>query len=468
MSVVANTPYDQLKVGDSAELVRVCTQDDFIVFATASGNYNPMHLVATDEAGDEPREPIAPAMWIGSLISAVLGNMLPGAGTIYKSQHLKFEGHAKAGDELLISAKVLAKGAAREVVLETAVHRRADNARLVVGEAVVVAPDRAVETHEQDVPGLVVQSHRHFDALIKLAEPLDPIPTAVIAPEDANSLGGALLAHRHTIITPILIGDPEKIAAAAKEIDASLDGIEIVEADTSKDAAHFGVDLVDQGKARAVMKGHLHTNELLKACLRKENGLRTGRRLTHSFVMDVPGVSHPIIVSDAAINIAPDLLTKVDIVQNAIDVAHAIGIDQPKVGVLSAVETVNAQIPSSIDGALLSKMAERGQITGGIVDGPLAMDNAVDLAAARIKGITSPVAGRAEVLVVPNLDAGNMLAKQLIFVGRADGAGIVLGASVPIILNSRADSDKSRLASCAVAALHHARQTGRTRAAAAP
>jgi phosphate butyryltransferase len=208
------------------------------------------------------------------------------------------------------------------------------------------------------------------------------------------------------------------------------------------------------------MKGHLHTDQLLRAVLDKAAGLRTGRRLSHVFVMDVPGLAHLLLVTDAAINIAPDLRAKMDIVQNAIDLALSLGIEVPKVGVLSAVETVNPDLPSSIDAALLSKMAERGQITGGLVDGPLAMDNAVDLAAARTKGLSSAVAGRADILVVPNLDAGNMLAKQLTYLSHAEAAGVVLGARVPIILNSRADDDMARLASCAVAALHHARLTG--------
>ena len=210
----------------------------------------------------------------------------------------------------------------------------------------------------------------------------------------------------------------------------------------------------------ALMKGALHTDDLLRAALDKQTGLRAGRRFTHVFVMDVPGLAHPLLVTDAAINIAPDLKAKKDIVQNAIDLAISIGIEEPKVGVLSAVETVNPDIPSSVDAALLSKMAERRQITGGLVDGPLAMDNAVDIAAARTKGLSSPVAGRAEVLVVPDIDAGNMLAKQLTYISHAEGAGLVLGAKVPIILNSRADDDMSRLASCAVAALHHARIRG--------
>ena len=216
--------------------------------------------------------------------------------------------------------------------------------------------------------------------------------------------------------------------------------------------------LVRSGRANAVMKGQLHTDDLLRPILDKDEGLRIGRRLTHVFVMDVPGLSKPLLVTDAAINIAPDLMTKVDIVQNAIDLALSIGDGtKPRVGILSAVETVNPAIQSSIDGALLSKMAERGQIKGGYVEGPLAMDNAVDPAAARTKGLRGEVAGHAQILVVPDIDAGNMLAKQLTFISHAEGAGLVLGARVPIILNSRSDSPMSRLASCAVAVLHHHR-----------
>ncbi|MEN0001318.1 MAG: bifunctional enoyl-CoA hydratase/phosphate acetyltransferase, partial [Pseudomonadota bacterium] len=225
------------------------------------------------------------------------------------------------------------------------------------------------------------------------------------------------------------------------------------------DAAALGVQLVHDGKAAAVMKGHLHTEELLRHVVKKEGGLRTRRRLSHVFVMDVPGLSHLLLITDAAINITPDLRTKVDIVQNAIDLALSLGVEMPKVGVLSAVETVNANIPSTIEAAALSKMADRGQIKGGIVDGPLAMDNAVSAEAAATKGIQSLVAGKADILVAPNLESGNMIAKQLSFLAHAEAGGIVLGAKVPVILTSRADDDKARLASCAVAALHHDWQT---------
>ncbi|MEM7500295.1 MAG: bifunctional enoyl-CoA hydratase/phosphate acetyltransferase, partial [Pseudomonadota bacterium] len=307
-------------------------------------------------------------------------------------------------------------------------------------------------------PGLIVQRHRHFDALLDRAAPLAPIPTAVVAPEEPKSLAGAVLARSHNIIEPILVGRPALIEAAAAEAGLAIDGIEIVPAEGHRESAERAVDLVADGRARAVMKGHLHTDDLLRACLRRERGLRAGRRFTHVFVMDVPGLPHPLLITDAAINIAPDLATKVDIVQNAIDLARAIGIEEPKVGALSAVETVNTAIQSSVDAALLAKMADRGQIRGGLVDGPLAMDNAIDLGAARTKGLKGAVAGHAEVLVMPGIDSGNMLAKQLTYVSHAESAGVVLGASVPIILTSRADDDKARLASCAVAALHAAWQ----------
>ena len=456
-----NRTFDELQVGESAELRRICTADDLFVFATASGNHNPLHLPGYDLDADGAADPVsAPSMWVGSLISAVLGNILPGAGTLYRSQTFQFLGRARDGDDLIARVRLTEKRADGTVVFATSVRREEPEEMLLEGEAVVVAPRRKFVFEEQDVPGLLVERHRHFDALVARAETLPPLAVAVVAPEEPNALGGALLAARHHLITPILIGSRRKIEAAARAGDESLDGIEIIDIADHSAASNAAVDLVADGRAGALMKGHLHTDELLHAALRKERGLRAGRRFTHIFVMDVPGLSHPLLVTDAAINIQPDLATKVDIVQNAIDLAISLGIAEPKVGVLSAVETVNPQIPSSVDGALLSKMAERGQIHGGVVDGPLAMDNAIDIAAARTKGISSPVAGRAEVLVVPDLDAGNMLAKQLTYISHAEGAGIVMGAKVPIILTSRADSAKARLASCAVAAIHHARIAG--------
>ncbi|MGR7994840.1 bifunctional enoyl-CoA hydratase/phosphate acetyltransferase [Xanthobacter sp. ZOL 2024] len=456
-----NKTFDELKPGDSAELRRACTTDDLIVFANVSGNHNPMHLPNQDIDHDGKEDVVvAPSMWVGSLISAVLGNLLPGPGTLYRTQLFQFHGRASAGDELQVKVTVLEKRVDGVVRLATEVRRLSDDTILLEGEAEVEAPKVKFTYEEQELPGLIVQRHRHFDALLERAEKLPPLSVAVVAPEEPASLGGALLAAKEKLITPILVGSARKIEAAARGLGQSLDGIEIIDQPENAAAANAAVDVVADGRAQALMKGHLHTDELLKAALRKERGLRIGRRFTHIFIMDVPGLSHLLLVTDAAINIAPDLLTKVDICQNAIDLAISLGIAQPKVGVLSAVETVNPQIASSVDAALLSKMAERGQITGGLVDGPLAMDNAVDIAAARIKGIRSPVAGKAEVLVVPDLDAGNMLAKQLTFISHAEAAGLVMGAKVPIILTSRADGEKARLASCAVAVVHQARISG--------
>ncbi|GMG82233.1 bifunctional enoyl-CoA hydratase/phosphate acetyltransferase [Paralimibaculum aggregatum] len=455
-----NKTHDELAVGDHAELTRLCTADDLYVFAHASGNHSPLHLPELDGDGDGQPEAVAPSLWVGSLISAVLGNILPGPGTLYHSQSFNFRDRAHAGDELRVSVRVTGKEAGRLVRLDTRVERVSDGRLILDGEARVFAPERKLRFDDVDLPGLLVQRHVHFDRMVRRAGPLAPIPTAVVAPEEPNSLGGALLAAEETLIAPLLIGDPARIRAAAEALGKDISGHELIAARTHAEAAALAVALVHEGRARALMKGHLHTDELLAAVLRRDGGLRTGRRLTHVFVMDVPGLPSPLLISDAAINIAPDLETKVDIVQNAIDLALSIGIDEPKVGILSAVETVNLKIPSSIDAAILSKMAERGQIRGGLVDGPLAMDNAIDLDAARTKGIKSLVAGRAEVLVVPNLDSGNMLAKELTFIAHAEGAGVVMGAQVPIILTSRSDGDEARLASCAVAALHQARLSG--------
>lgn len=455
MSVYKNVPFDKLEIGMTASTKRLCRADDFFVFASASGNHNPVHLPKEDHDGDGiADQPIAPSMWVSSLISSVLGNQLPGPGTMYKSQQLNFLGRAHAGDELTISVTLKEKKSDRICVFDTHVET-ADGLRIVEGQAIVIAPQNSVAFNADNLPGLTVQRHVHFDRLLELAEPLHALPTAVIAPEEPKSLGGALLACEHTLIRPILIGGRQKILAAADEIGADLNGYQLVDIADHGEAAAHAVQMVHDGHVSALMKGHLHTEILLHHIVKKEGGLRTARRLSHVFVMDVPGLSHLLMITDAAINIAPDLKTKVDIIQNAIDLALALGVEMPKVAVLSAVETVNPNIPSTLDAAALSKMADRGQISGGIVDGPLAMDNAVDADAAKTKGIKSLVAGHADILIAPNLESGNMIAKQLSFLAHAEAGGIVLGAKCPVILTSRADDDKARLASCAVAALYH-------------
>ncbi len=452
---LVNRTFEDLHPGDTAELTRLITPDDLYIFAASSGNYNPMNLPNGDLDGDGQPEQMAAGMFIASLVSAVLGTHLPGPGTVLRQQSLTFHATAHAGDELLCRVTVLAKTPDGRVQLNTEVTRPKDAALILTGEATVQAPQVKFDRDNLHIPGLIVQRHRHFDALIDRARPLPALPTAVVCPDDPNSLGGALLAAAQSIITPILVGHAKAIHAAAASLGADLSGLEVI--DTPGDdvaAAAMACQLVHEGRALAVMKGHLHTDDLLRPMVDRDRGLRIGRKFTHVFLMDVPGLPEPVMVTDAAINIAPDLMTKADIIQNAIDLALSLGID-PRVGVLSAVETINPAIQSSIDAALLSKMAERGQIKGGQVEGPLAMDNAVDMAAARTKGLTGGVAGRANILVVPGIDAGNMLAKQLAYISHAEGAGLVLGAKVPVILNSRSDSPVARLASCAVAALYH-------------
>jgi len=291
-----------------------------------------------------------------------------------------------------------------------------------------------------------------YDILIAACHGLPPTATAVVHPCDATSLESTMEAMRAGIIHPILVGPQAKIRAAAEAAGIDLGGIEIVDAPHSDAAAEIAVGLVREGRCEALMKGSLHTDELMRPVVARD-GLRTKRRVSHCFVMDVPGHADPLIISDAAVNIAPTLAEKMDITQNAIDLAHALKFQQVRVAILSAMETVNPAVPSTIEAAALCKMADRGQITGALLDGPLALDNAIDPQAAAIKKIISPVAGRANVLIVPDLEAGNMLAKSLTFLAGASAAGIVLGARVPIILTSRADSLVTRIASCAIAGL---------------
>lgn len=306
-----------------------------------------------------------------------------------------------------------------------------------------------------------LRQHEKYDALIARCRGIAPIPTAVAHPCDETSLSGAFDAAEAGIIQPLLVGPVAKISAVAEKRKIDLARYEIIDVPHSHAAAEKAVELVRLGKAELLMKGSLHTDELMAAVVRNDTGLRTDRRISHVFIMDVPTYPKALFITDAAINIFPTLDDKVDIVKNAITLAQALGIKRPKVAILSAVETVTSKIPSTIDAAALCKMAERGQITGAVLDGPLAFDNAISCEAAAIKHITSEVCGDADILLVPDLEAGNMLAKELTFLANADAAGIVLGARVPIILTSRADSVRARMASCAVAALYaHARRTG--------
>ena len=313
--------------------------------------------------------------------------------------------------------------------------------------------------NEVATPG--ARRHEKYERLIAATRAIRPIPCAVAHPCDASSLGGAVEAAEAGIILPILVGPAHKVLAAAQAAGLDIAPFELVDVPHSHAAAAKAVELVRSGRAELLMKGSLHTDELMREIVAKERGLRTERRISHVFVMDVPSYPEPLFITDAAVNIFPDLETKADICRNAIDLHLGLGLGTPRVAILSAVETVSPKIPGTIDAAALCKMADRGQIAGGLLDGPLALDNAISPEAAEIKGIRSEVAGRAQILVVPDLEAGNMLAKNLSFLAGADAAGIVLGARVPVILTSRADNVRTRMASCAVAALyaHHLAQT---------
>jgi phosphotransacetylase len=300
-----------------------------------------------------------------------------------------------------------------------------------------------------------------YEQLLERCRSLAPVPTAVAHPCEASALAGPLEAARHGLIVPILVGPAGKIGEIARAEGLDLDGIRIVDVAHSHAAAARAVEMVRTGEAELLMKGSLHTDELLAAVVARDTGLRTGRRLSHVFIMDVPTYHKVLIVTDAAINIAPTLEDKADIVQNAVDLAISLGVARPKVAILGAVETVTSKMPATIDAAALCKMAERGQIRGAILDGPLAFDNAISRDAARVKGIESEVAGDPDILLAPDLEAGNILAKQLTFLANADSAGLVLGARVPVVLTSRADSVRSRIASCGVGMLAaHARRAG--------
>ena len=457
MHYIENKTYDEIAVGDHAELTRTLQPQDIEVFAVMSGDVNPAHVDADYARTDMFHGIIAHGMWGGALISAVLGTELPGPGTIFLNQSLTFDAPVGLGDTITVRVEVTHKQEKDRLLLAcTCVNQHGRT--VIEGQAQVIAPRDKVRRPRVVLP----QVHLHvqgaqYARLIAATEALAPVRTAVVHPCDAASLTAALDAATQGMIVPVLVGPAARIMAAAKAAGRSLDGIEIVDAPHSHAAAAAAVALVRAGKVAALMKGALHTDELMEAVVDGALGLRTERRMSHVYALDVPTYPKPLLITDAAINIAPDLTTKRDIVQNAIDLALALGITLPKVAILSAVETVNPRMPSTVDAAALCKMADRGQITGGLVDGPLAFDNAISPAAATAKGIVSQVAGIADILVAPDLEAANMMAKQLIYLAGADAAGIVLGARVPIILTSRADSAMSRLASCALAQLfiHH-------------
>jgi phosphotransacetylase/acyl dehydratase len=458
-AILENRPFDEIRVGDTASLTRKLTRTDVKTFAVLSGDLNPTH-VDDDYARRHGGRLVAHSMWGGALISSVLGNELPGPGTQYVSQALRFFKPLDADDTITATVTVREKRSATgTVVLECTCANQAGEV-VAEGVAEVLAPREKLVLPRPEVASIAVQTHDKFAAFVERVRPLEPVPTVVVHPCSDAAIQSAIEARREAMIEPILVGPLAAIREAAAHARVDLAGLRLVDALDSHDAAEKATALVRAGEARIVMKGSLHTDELLGAIVRRESGLRTGRRLSHVFFMDVPTYHKPLMVTDAAINIAPTLSDKADICRNAIELAHALGVARPKVAILSAVENINEKLASTLEAASLCKMAERGQITGAALDGPLAMDNAISREAARVKGIESEVAGDADILVVPDLVSGNILAKQLTFMANADAAGIVLGAKIPVVLTSRADSVRARLTSCALAILAQRRARG--------
>ncbi len=449
-----NHPFDSIWVGDGASLVRQVTNRDIQLFAAASGDVSPAHVDAIYARSSHFQGIIAHGMLGASLVSTVLGTRFPGPGTVYLGQTLKFAKPVHVGDTLTVSVKVLSRDEEQHRLrLETRCVNQ-DGVVVIEGEADVIAPTESLRIQRTELPEpLMADKNLRYDQLLEAAKRLPPIRMGVVHPCSREALEGALDAARLGLIEPVLIGPESRIRALAEECGFDLGAATVIDVPHSNAAAAQAVAMARNCQVQALMKGSLHSDELLAEVVNAQTGLRTGRRVSHVFVLDVPRYPKPLLITDAAINVAPDFDAKVDIVQNAIDLAHALGNPMPKVAILSAVETVTSKLRSAMDAAALSKMADRGQITGGLVDGPLAFDNAVSLAAAKTKGIQSRVAGEADILVVPDLEAGNMLAKQLEYLGDAQTAGIVMGARVPIVLTSRADSAHSRIASCAIAVL---------------
>jgi phosphate acetyltransferase/phosphate butyryltransferase len=454
MDMIENRTFDEIKVGDTASLVRTLSKEDIELFAVMSGDVNPAHVDEEYARSDMFHKIIAHGMWGASLISTLLGTKLPGPGTIYLSQTLCFHHPVTIGDTITVTVTARARETEHHRINFDCLCTNQMGEVVISGNAEVIAPTEKVKRPRTILPAVSLHEHgawhRH---IISMATGLEPIRTAIVHPVDSNALLGAIEAAQANLIVPILIGPKDRILAVAAAQNVDVSPYTLIPTEHSHAAAEKAVVMAREGDVDAIMKGSLHTDELMHPVVAPRIGLGTDRRMSHVFVMDVPAYPRMLFITDAALNIYPDLEAKRDIVQNAIDLAHVLGIEIPRVAILSAVETVNPEIHSTLEAAALCKMADRGQITGGLVDGPLGFDNAVSLEAARTKGIVSPVAGQADILVVPDLESGNMLAKQLEYLADAQTSGVVLGARVPIMLTSRADSPMAHIVSCALALL---------------
>ena len=460
MDRIENRIFDELRIGDAATIARTLAAEEVAALAALSRRMNPAHIDQELSESDLFRELVAHGLWSGAVVASLLGGELPGPGTGFVGQALRFPRPIGVGDTLTLTLRVAQKNADDRRVTFDCVATNQRGETVIEGTADVIAPVQKISrAHLGRLEAESRQQGHHYLQLVQQTKGLAPIRTAVVHPADTVSLLGAIEAAKAKLIVPVLVGPEAKIRAAADQAQIDLAPYELVPTEHSHAAAAQAAALARDRKVEALMKGSLHTDEFMGAIVAEEK-LRTGRRMSHVFVIDAPAYPRPLFVTDAAINIYPTLEEKRDIIENAIELAHALGIAEPRVAILSAVETVTEKIKSTLDAAALCKMADRRQITGAILDGPLAFDNAVSEEAAKTKGIVSPVAGRADIFVVPDIEAGNMLAKQLEYLAEAQIAGIVLGARVPVILTSRADKTLARLGSCAIALLLARHKTG--------
>jgi len=453
LGFIESKTYDEIEVGDTARTEHVLTTDDAMAFASISGFdsvLNSEELI--ERAGGVP--PTGPNMWCASLVSGLFSMNTPGPGCTLTNINLSFHNRIRVGDRILVKVQVTHKDDSTKTVTFNCDANNGDGTQIFSGTAQLLAPATKLRWSTLPVPRLIVNDpYRRYHGLIARATAKPAVKTAIVWPCDEVSLGGAVQAFKDKLIVPVLVGAEARIRSLAETLQLDLSAIQIVDVPDSRTAAVRGVELARKGEVQMLMKGSLHTDELMSAVVSREGGMRTGRRISHVFALDVPSYHKTLYVTDAAINIQPDLETKISILQNAIDMMNTLEVENPKVAILSAVESINPAIPSTLDAAALCKMVDRGQITGAIVDGPLAFDNAISSDAARIKKIKSPVAGDPDLLMVPNLEAGNILFKQLQYLAGALAAGVVVGAKVPIVLTSRADGELARMASCALGAL---------------
>jgi len=454
LGFIENKTYEEISIGDTARAEHVLTREDSMAFASVSGFTAVVNADGLVDRDVSTIPPTGPNMWCASLISGIFATNIPGPGCTLTNVSLTFHNRIHIGERIFVMVEATAKDDSTKLVTFDCKARNSVGASVFTGTAQLIAPIEKLRLSALPVPQLVMRNpYRHHLAWIARASTKPAVKTGVVWPCDELSLEGAIQAYKDKLIVPVLVGSEKTIRSIAGTLLLDLESIQIVDVDNSRAAALRAVDMARKGEIQMLMKGSLQTEELMQAVASREGGLRTGRSISHVFALDVPSYHKPLFVTDAAVNSQTDLDSKIDILQNAIDMMVKLEIEKPKVAILSAVESVTAAIPSTLDAAALCKMVDRGQIMGAIVDGPLAFDNAISSEAARVKKIKSPVAGDPDLLMVPNLEAGNILFKELQYLAGALAAGVVVGAKVPVVLTGRADGEQARTASCALGVL---------------